>query len=111
MKMFFRLQMKQLNWRERTYPQLLLDAPDLFEACRLKKQHDGISHNRFNPVPRRPPVACVLPRASAKATGPAIIKEDCPLAIFNIDADAPRANGGALICSWITVFRNRAAER
>jgi len=42
MKIFFRLQMKQLNGREHTYPQLLLDAPDLFEACRLKNNMTGL---------------------------------------------------------------------
>jgi hypothetical protein len=32
--MSFRLQMRQLNARERTYRQLLLDAPDPFETGR-----------------------------------------------------------------------------
>jgi hypothetical protein len=32
--MSFRLQMRQLNARERTYRQLLLDAPDPFETSR-----------------------------------------------------------------------------
>ena len=31
--MFFRLQMRQLNGRERTYPQLPLDAPVPFETA------------------------------------------------------------------------------
>jgi hypothetical protein len=42
--MVFRLQMRQLNERERTYLQLLLDAPDPFETNRtIARAYDEIA--------------------------------------------------------------------